>query len=503
MQLDFTNDTITPDVSTTLTVGGTGGILVATGTTAQRPSTTNGIMRYNTDINRLEAVIAGTWRNFDITQQEDAVRCATTTNLTLTAPGAIIDGVTLVAGDRVLVKDQTSTVDNGIYVWNGAAVAMTRSADMSLDWDSAVPGRIIFTNEGTVAQFENFRFVVATGGTFGVTPIVVTGGWWQSGRITIGDKSAPARAATGSVTQTMFSVIDTTANLRTWKYAAGGTSVVTGLEMAIGTNDDVANAANTWWDMSLSSDTQEGVRFARRTGGTVAPKMFLDANGRMTIGTSVLASGATGAALASTAGVGLYVNSTDAIKSPVGTTAQRPTGSVGLTRWNSTLGDNEFFNGTEWVQTGFTILQQISGNFAQATGTTTIPYDNTTPLNTEGTAVWTETITPQSVNSVIRIDLSSLFGYTTANATVTAALFRGAVCLEVKSMRMIGSGTLGGSAQGSAPFSMNLVDNPASVATETYTLRVGSSSGTWNFARSDTQTYNGSAVGHFILQEIL
>lgn len=503
MQIDYTNDTITPDVSTTLVVGGTGGILVAIGTTAQRPSLTNGIMRYNTDLNRLEAVIAGSWRNFDITQQSDAVRVASTANLTLTAPGATIDGVTLAVGDRVLLKDQTTLAENGIYVWNGAAIALTRAADMSLDWDSSVPGRIVFTNEGTVAQFENFRFVASSGGVFGTTAITVTGGWWQAGRFTIGDKSSPARAVTGSPTQTMLSVIDTTANMRTWKYAAGGTSVVTGLEMAIGTNDDIANAANTWWDMSLSSDTQEGVRFARRTGGTVAPKMFIDASGRMTIGTSVLASGATGAALASSAGVGLYVNSTDAIRVPVGTTVQRPTGSVGMTRWNTVLAAIEYHNGVEWIQAGLSVIQQISGNFAQATGTTTIPYDNTTPLNTEGTAVWTQAITPQSVNSVIRIDLSSLFGYTTANATVTAALFRGATCLEVKSMRIIGSGTLGGSAQGSTPFSMNLVDNPASIAAETYTLRVGSSSGTWNFARSDTQTYNGSAVGHFIIQELL
>lgn len=199
----------------------------------------------------------------------------------------------------------------------------------------------------------------------------------------------------------------------------------------------------------------------------------------------------------------LAVGGTGSLVLPVGTTAQRPVGSVGMIRWNSSLGDQELFNGTEWVQRGYAILQQVAGNFGQATGTTTIPYDNTTPLNTEGTQVWSQVITPQSVNSVIRIDLSSIIGYSTGNATVTIALFRGTVCLEVKAFRVDATATLGGSATGTAPFSMNLVDNPTSTAAQTYTLRIGSTTGTWNFARADTQTYNGSAVGHFIMQEIL
>jgi len=33
------------------------------------------------------------------------------------------------SGDRVLVKDQSSIPTNGIYIWNGAAVAMTRAND--------------------------------------------------------------------------------------------------------------------------------------------------------------------------------------------------------------------------------------------------------------------------------------------------------------------------------------------------------------------------------------
>ena len=44
---------------------------------------------------------------------------ATTANVNLTnglEAGDSIDGVTLVAGDRVLVKDQTDATENGLYI---------------------------------------------------------------------------------------------------------------------------------------------------------------------------------------------------------------------------------------------------------------------------------------------------------------------------------------------------------------------------------------------------
>lgn len=60
---------------------------------------------------------------------KDSCRVATQANLNLSSPGATIDGITMVSQDRVLVRSQTTASENGIYVWNGAAVAMTRSLD--------------------------------------------------------------------------------------------------------------------------------------------------------------------------------------------------------------------------------------------------------------------------------------------------------------------------------------------------------------------------------------
>lgn len=62
---------------------------------------------------------------------KDSCRVATQANLNLASPGAAVDGITMVSQDRVLVRVQTAGAENGIYVWNGASTAMTRSLDCS------------------------------------------------------------------------------------------------------------------------------------------------------------------------------------------------------------------------------------------------------------------------------------------------------------------------------------------------------------------------------------
>ena len=62
---------------------------------------------------------------------KDAARVSTQGNINLSAPGATIDGITMASGDRVLVRSQTTQSQNGIYIWNGAAVAATRALDAS------------------------------------------------------------------------------------------------------------------------------------------------------------------------------------------------------------------------------------------------------------------------------------------------------------------------------------------------------------------------------------
>lgn len=62
---------------------------------------------------------------------KDSCRVATQSNLNLASPGATIDGITMASQDRILVQSQSTASQNGIYVWNGSAVAATRSLDAS------------------------------------------------------------------------------------------------------------------------------------------------------------------------------------------------------------------------------------------------------------------------------------------------------------------------------------------------------------------------------------
>ena len=99
---------------------------------------------------------------------KNSVRVATDANITLENLQTI-DGVSLAAGDRVLVKEQTNGADNGIYdVVDGGA--WTRSADADNNPGSEITsGMYVFVEDGS--SFANNGFVLQTTGAInlGVT----------------------------------------------------------------------------------------------------------------------------------------------------------------------------------------------------------------------------------------------------------------------------------------------------------------------------------------------
>jgi len=76
------------------------------------------------------------------------VRVATTTDVTLSTDveeGQTIDGVELVAGDRVLIKNQTDAEDNGVYIVQSTGTPVR--ADDAATWED-LAGAIVFVMEG-------------------------------------------------------------------------------------------------------------------------------------------------------------------------------------------------------------------------------------------------------------------------------------------------------------------------------------------------------------------
>ena len=89
------------------------------------------------------------------------VRARATGNIDITNAPATIDGVTLENGDLVLLDQQTTTSEDGIYVFNGAGSAMTRATYFEAGVD--IKGLAIFVTEGT--QNGQSQFIVSNTGT--------------------------------------------------------------------------------------------------------------------------------------------------------------------------------------------------------------------------------------------------------------------------------------------------------------------------------------------------
>ncbi len=131
---------------------------------------------------------------------KDNAQVASIANVVIASPGATINGRTMVASDRVLLRVQTTNSENGIWIWNGAATPMTRALDAN-DWNELV-----------------FAMVAVEGGA------TLLGTVWRC-------------------TATMGGVINTTAV--TWSQLPGIQSYVAGNGISIAGTTISAVAANT------------------------------------------------------------------------------------------------------------------------------------------------------------------------------------------------------------------------------------------------------------------
>jgi hypothetical protein len=76
-----------------------------------------------------------------------AARVASTSNITVASPGTTIDGVTMAANDRVLLKGQTTGTENGVYTFVASGSPMTRVLDMNAS--AQFLGAAIYVEEGS------------------------------------------------------------------------------------------------------------------------------------------------------------------------------------------------------------------------------------------------------------------------------------------------------------------------------------------------------------------
>ncbi|MBD9406302.1 head decoration protein [Acidovorax sp. ACV02] len=179
---------------------------------------------------------------------KDPVRAATTANITLSG-AQTIDGVSVVAGDRVLVKDQSAGSGNGIYV--AAAGSWTRATDF--DAAAEVLGATVFVSEGTTNGNAQYKMTTDAPITLGTTALV----WVQVGggtsytagtgvNITGGviaiDTAVVARKVAATVGDGTATTITVTHNLNTKDVSVSVREVSTDAGVLC---DWVANGVNT------------------------------------------------------------------------------------------------------------------------------------------------------------------------------------------------------------------------------------------------------------------
>jgi hypothetical protein len=179
---------------------------------------------------------------------KEPVKAATTGNITLSGTQTV-DGVSLVASDRVLVKDQSTGSANGIYVVSAGAWSRATDADSSAELDSAT----VMVQQGTANGDKAFT-QTANAPTVGTTSLV----WTQVG----GGNSYAADGNGLELSGVTFSLeldgttlTKGTAGLRIGSGAAGN-----GLTEASG-----VLAVNTGSGLEVSSDA---VRIATSAAGT-------------------------------------------------------------------------------------------------------------------------------------------------------------------------------------------------------------------------------------------
>lgn len=129
--------------------------------------------------------------------------------------------------------------------------------------------------------------------------------------------------------------------------------------------------------------------------------------------------------------------------------------------------------------------------------TAVIPIDDTVPLVSEGTQIFTKDVTLLSATSKVRLTFNSMVTNTT-NSHSSVAIFRGSVCVAARFVHTDGSNT--------AALVLDVEDTPGTVGPHTYSVRVGPNTGTMylnGLGADASRKFGGASKSVFIIEEIV
>jgi hypothetical protein len=186
--------------------------------------------------------------------------------LTLSVALTVLDGYTLLNGDRVLVKNEATQANNGIYTWATGGTVLTRATDFD-----------------TAAEMASGDFTFVTNGT-----LYANTGWVQIDPVTV--------VGTSPLTWIQFSGAGT--------YTAGTGLTLTGTQFSITNTAVTANtygsasavpvfAVNAQGQLTSVTNTNIAISASQVTSGTLAVDQGGTNIASYTIGDTLYASGAT------------------------------------------------------------------------------------------------------------------------------------------------------------------------------------------------------------------
>ena len=306
MDFDFTTETITPDQSNLLTIGGSGGLELPTGTTAQRPVSglSNGAMRYNTDLNNIESYVNNAWVSTGSGGTVTSVAATGGTGISVSGSPITTSGTLTITNTGVT----SNVAGTGISVSGGTgAVTISNTGVLSIAGTtnqitaSAATGAVTLSLPATVTIGTSLTVSGLTANSFlysGTAGLLTTTAAPTNGQLLIGSTGAAPVAATltagtaigvtngaGSITINNTGVTSTAAG--TGISVSGATGAVTI------TNTGVTSAVGTAGNITVSAATG-AVTFNLATAGTPVSNSFVkittDTFGRVTATTAVASS---------------------------------------------------------------------------------------------------------------------------------------------------------------------------------------------------------------------
>ena len=454
---------------------------------------------------------------------------------------AAVDGVTLLATERVLIQDQAAALQNGIYIVTsvgavGAPFVLTRAGDMDGSPASEIPGAFVFVEEGTTNADNGFVCTTNAPVTMGTTAINFTQ-FSGAGQITAGDglaKTGDTLSVNVDDVTTAISgdavIVKTSANLTTPNigvangdsFTATGTvegatitdgtaTITSGAIASVTTITTTGNittgvgnviAGNVTGAIGDFSGAVSGATLTSDSGITISANDIDSSGAAITVNQAsadldfvvegngdanlfrtdagsdtVLISTAT-----ATTGATLKVDSTDSILIPVGTTAQRPTAATGMIRFNTTLDSFEFYDSNSWTTAGADFTVIATENFAG---------DNSTVAFTLGSSQTTASCIV-SINGVVQLPTTA-YAVSTTTLTFTEAPLAGDV-IEVREITTTSTITFISNAALTA--SIEAIDGAATVEIVgdllpkvTGTQDLGSATKVWTQANIDSAIF--------------